>query len=109
MLVALSYFHSRILTGKDGLRVALRGLLADDLSYLAAFGNSIMAEVAQLDTIAADRAKLDFISSISHELQSPLHGILTSVEFLQDIGVDLFQNSMINTIKRCGRTLLDTI
>jgi signal transduction histidine kinase len=82
---------------------------AEDLSYLAAFGNSIMAEVARLDTIAADRAKSDFISSISHELRSPLHGILASVEFLQDTGVDLFQNSMIDTIERCGRTLLDTI
>jgi signal transduction histidine kinase len=82
---------------------------AEDLSYLAAFGNSIMAEVARLDTIAANRAKSDFISSISHELRSPLHGILASVEFLQDTGVDLFQNSMIDTIERCGRTLLDTI
>lgn len=82
---------------------------AEDLSYLAAFGNSIMAEVARLDTIAADRAKSDFISSISHELRSPLHGILASVEFLQDTAVDLFQNSMIDTIERCGRTLLDTI
>jgi signal transduction histidine kinase len=82
---------------------------AEELSYLAAFGNSIMAEVARLDTIAADRAKSDFISSISHELRSPLHGILASVEFLQDTAVDMFQNSMIDTIERCGRTLLDTI
>ncbi|PVH70536.1 hypothetical protein DL98DRAFT_618851 [Cadophora sp. DSE1049] len=82
---------------------------AEDLSYLAAFGNSIIAEVARLDTIAADRAKSDFISSISHELRSPLHGILASVEFLQDTAVDLFQNSMIHTIERCGKTLLDTI
>jgi signal transduction histidine kinase len=82
---------------------------AGDLSFLAAFGNSIMAEVARLDAMAADRAKSDFISSISHELRSPLHGILASVEFLQDTAVDLFQNSMIGTIERCGRTLLDTI
>jgi signal transduction histidine kinase len=82
---------------------------AEDLSYLAAFGNSIMAEVARLDAMTADRAKSDFISSISHELRSPLHGILASVEFLQDTTVDLFQNSMIDTIERCGRTLLDTI
>ena len=81
----------------------------EDLSYLAAFGNSIMAEVARLDTVAADRAKSDFISSISHELRSPLHGILASVEFLQDTAVDSFQNSMIDTIERCGKTLLDTI
>lgn len=81
----------------------------EDLSYLAAFGNSIMADVARLDAMAADRAKSDFISSISHELRSPLHGILASVEFLQDTTIDLFQNSMIDTIERCGRTLLDTI
>ena len=68
-----------------------------------------MAEVAGLDMIAADRAKSDFISSISHELRSPLYGILASVEFLQDTAVDLFQNSMIDTIERCGRTLLDII
>jgi signal transduction histidine kinase len=81
----------------------------EDLNYLAAFGNSIMAEVARLDVVGADRAKSDFISSISHELRSPLHGILASVEFLQDTTVDLFQHGMIDTIERCGRTLLDTI
>lgn len=81
----------------------------EDVNYLAAFGNSIMADVARLDAVAADQAKSDFISSISHELRSPLHGILASVEFLQETTVDLFQNSMIDTIERCGRTLLDTI
>jgi signal transduction histidine kinase len=80
-----------------------------DLHYLAAFGNSIMADVARLDALAADQAKSDFISSISHELRTPLHGILASVEFLQDTALDLFQNNMIDTIKRCGATLLDTI
>jgi signal transduction histidine kinase len=82
---------------------------ARDLNYLAAFGNSIMAEVARLDVVGADRAKSDFISSISHELRSPLHGILASVELLHDTTVDLFQYGMIDTIERCGRTLLDTI
>lgn len=82
---------------------------AEDLNYLAAFGNSIMAEVARLDAVGADQAKSDFISSISHELRSPLHGILASVEFLNDTTVDLFQHSMIDTIERCGRTLLDTL
>jgi signal transduction histidine kinase len=62
----------------------------EDLRYLAAFGNSVMAEVARLDTLAADRAKTDFISSISHELRTPLHEILASVEFLQDTALDLF-------------------
>lgn len=91
--------------------VATTGVLlrTEDLNYLAAFGNSIMAEVARLDVVGADRVKSDFISSISHELRSPLHGILASVELLQETPIDLFQHGMIDTIERCGRTLLDTI
>lgn len=79
------------------------------MSFLAAFRNSIIAEVARLDTIATDQAKSDFILSISYKLRSPLYSILVSVEFLQDTAVDLFQNSIIDTIEQYKRTLLDTI
>jgi signal transduction histidine kinase len=87
-------------------RVLMR---TEDLNYLNAFGNSIMADVARLDVVAVDQVKSDFISFISYELRTSLHGILASVEFLQDTAVDLFQSSMIDTIEKCGRTLLDTI
>ncbi|THZ63668.1 hypothetical protein D6C86_02941 [Aureobasidium pullulans] len=36
---------------------------SEDVTYLRAFSNSIMAEVARLETIAADNAKTTFISS----------------------------------------------
>jgi signal transduction histidine kinase len=57
----------------------------------------------------ADRAKGLFISNISHELRSPLHGILASAEFLSDTQVDPLQQTFIDTIDSCGRTLLDVI
>ena len=44
-----------------------------------AFGNSVMAEVSRLASIASDRQKADFIGSISHEFRSPLHGRLPQV------------------------------
>jgi signal transduction histidine kinase len=81
----------------------------EDLTYLAAFGNSIMAEVARLDALVADQMKADFISSISHELRSPLHGVLAGVEFLQETSLDPQQEDMVSTIDACGRTLLDVI
>lgn len=65
--------------------------------------------VARLASIAADRQKGDFIGSISHEFRSPLHGILASAEFLSETESDAFQNSLVDTILSCGRTLLDTI
>lgn len=83
--------------------------LDDDLSYLRAFGNSIMSEVARMNALKDDRAKTTFIASMSHELRSPLHGILGSVEFLQDTAADSYQSGLINSIATCGKTLLDTL
>lgn len=80
-----------------------------ELSYLAAFGSTIMAEVARLDAVMADKSKTDLLGSISHELRSPLHGILGSVEMLEDSAVNAFQTNMVHTVETCGRTLLDTI
>lgn len=83
--------------------------LDEDLSYLRAFGNTIMSEVARMSAQKDDRAKTTFIASMSHELRSPLHGILGSVEFLQDTPSSAYQASLITSIATCGKTLLDTL
>ena len=80
-----------------------------ELAFLSAFGNSVMAECSRIDTEIANRKKGDFIGSISHELRSPLHGILASAEFLHDEVTTGFAKGLIETIDSCGRTLLDTI
>jgi signal transduction histidine kinase len=56
-----------------------------------------------------NQAKTTFVASISHELRSPLHGILGSVDFIKDTSLDSFQTSMLNSLYACGQTLLDTI
>lgn len=81
----------------------------DDLTYLKTFGNCITMDVARLDAQTADGMKSTFIASISHELRSPLHGILGSTEFLQETALDGFQSSMTHAVETCARTLLDTI
>lgn len=69
-----------------------------DVTYLAAFGSCIMSEKSRLDALTADRAKAGFISSVSHELRSPLHGVLASAEALQETSTGLMQDDMIRTI-----------
>jgi hypothetical protein len=81
----------------------------EDLTYLAAFGNSIMAEVFRLKTVMNSQMKNSFISEINHELRSPLHNVLASVEFLQDSTMNEQQQEMVSIIGFCGRTLLDTL
>ncbi|KAH6681445.1 M3EW, histidine kinase-group I protein [Halenospora varia] len=80
-----------------------------EIAYLSAFTNSVMVEISRLDAITANKVKSDFISSISHEFRSPLHGILASTEFLRESELDTSQLEFIGTIQSCGGTLLDTI
>jgi hypothetical protein len=81
----------------------------NELPYLKAFGNSITSELGRHNAQRSDRAKTTFIASISHELRSPLHGILGSVEFLRDTVSSGYQQSLVSSIQTCGKTLLDTI
>ncbi|TID12886.1 sensor histidine kinase/response regulator [Venturia nashicola] len=81
-----------------------------DLVYLKAFGNSVMTELSRLNAIASNKTKTTFAASISHELRSPLHGILGGIEFLQQSkNLDPFQKSMLHSTSICGKTLLDTL
>ncbi|KAK0305185.1 hypothetical protein LTR01_007044 [Friedmanniomyces endolithicus] len=81
----------------------------EDITYIAAFSHSLTAELTRLETTASDKAKGTFISSISHELRSPLHGVLAGAELLQETELTRFQREMTSTITMAGRTLLDTV
>lgn len=78
-------------------------------SFVTAVTNTIISETTRLNILNADKAKGEFISSISHELRSPLHGILASAEFLAESNLDAYQRSFVDTVISCGTTLLDTI
>ncbi|TDZ61829.1 Hybrid signal transduction histidine kinase L [Colletotrichum trifolii] len=80
-----------------------------ELSYLRAFGAVIMAEVSRVNARMVDKAKSDLLSSLSHELRSPLHGILLGAELLHDTTMDAFQGDVLHSVETCGHTLLDTI
>ncbi|OJJ60297.1 hypothetical protein ASPSYDRAFT_42020 [Aspergillus sydowii CBS 593.65] len=83
--------------------------LGNELAYLYAFSNSVMAEINRLDMELANRAHATLVGSISHELRSPLHGILGSTELLGDSSLTPAQTALVNTVEHCGRSLLDII
>ncbi|KAF4450270.1 hypothetical protein F53441_6552 [Fusarium austroafricanum] len=80
-----------------------------DLSYLRALGMLAAAESFKMETLAADKAKTDALGSLSHELRSPLHGAVLSVELLNDTDLTIPQQNIVRTIETCCRTLSDTI
>ncbi|KAF7877649.1 hypothetical protein EAF04_001320 [Stromatinia cepivora] len=81
----------------------------NEISYLSAFTSSVMVEISRLDALISNKMKSDFISSISHEFRSPLHGILASADFLRESNLDNSQTEFVSTIQNCSGTLLDTI
>jgi signal transduction histidine kinase/ActR/RegA family two-component response regulator len=85
-----------------------RVLAEQDMTCLSAFGNTFVTEIARTEMTELARAKSDFLSSISHELRSPLHGIHAAVDLLQDPEHDS-KLELIEMISSCSSTLLDTL
>ncbi|KAB8345993.1 hypothetical protein FH972_023045 [Carpinus fangiana] len=80
-----------------------------DLPFLSSYGHSVLSESARIRADAADSIKSRFIGSITHELRSPLHGIIGGVEFIRAAPLQGFEKHMLDTIESCGNTLLDMI
>jgi signal transduction histidine kinase/ActR/RegA family two-component response regulator len=80
-----------------------------DLHLLTAFGNSVVTEITYSEAETMSRIKSDFISSISHELRSPLHGILATSELIREYTSDTSFISMVDMIQCSGTTLLHTL
>ncbi|KAJ5953356.1 hypothetical protein N7454_000252 [Penicillium verhagenii] len=86
-----------------------RPLGMEELHYFKVFGDSIISEVSRVHFTATEKSKFDFVSSINHELRSPLHGILGSTELLQTMPLQPSQHEMVKMIDTSGLALLDTI
>lgn len=86
-----------------------RALDAEELHYLQAFGDSIISEVTRFDWSNTQGSKSAFLSSVSHELRSPLHGILASAELLRGSSLPTEQRRLVGMVESCGLTLLDTM
>ncbi|KAL3449848.1 two-component sensor protein histidine protein kinase [Aspergillus insuetus] len=78
-----------------------------ELGGVLGFCSSLMTEDSRIRSQEADNKKAAFIGSISHELRSPLHGILAAVEFLAEQTMPNSTMLLLDTIRACSQTLSD--
>ena len=90
----------------DPLRVLSQ---ENEMQFVSAFCDIMVAETKRVEVYTADKSKSDFLSSVSHELRSPLHGILGSVEILQEEKMDNTVATLVQHIGTCGNSLLEIV
>ncbi len=56
--------------------------------------------------MAADKAKSDFIAVISHEMRTPLNGLLGALDLLKQAPLDPAESRLVNTATASGELLL---
>ncbi|KAI6820723.1 hypothetical protein KC327_g8828 [Hortaea werneckii] len=80
-----------------------------DLYQMSAFCTSTITQVRRLEGHLLDQTKADFLGSISHEMRSPLHSTLASLELLAETAHSDHQRNLIDSANSGGRQMLDTI
>jgi len=81
--------------------------IATDISLRKQAENQLLR--AKEDAEAAARAKSEFLANISHELRTPMNGILGMTDLALDTSLDAEQREYLLTIKTSGRSLLELI
>ncbi|ODQ49803.1 hypothetical protein SAICODRAFT_28142 [Saitoella complicata NRRL Y-17804] len=109
-------------------------LSSDERAFLYRFASAAVSEQERDKLAVADAAKALFISNVSHELRSPLHGVLASAEMLEETGrvtassgggaglggeggedegggggLSVEQRGLVRVIRSCGGVLLEVI
>ena len=81
----------------------------NDLSSLSAFCATVMTQVRRLDVQAMIQIKSDFLGSISHEMRTPIHGILSNLELLAETKDENDRNDLVEMARYSGASLLDSL
>ncbi|WP_164928414.1 ATP-binding protein [Gloeobacter violaceus] len=66
-------------------------------------------QAAQARAEAAARAKSDFLAAASHELRTPMHGIISMTDLLLESDLGAEQRELAAIIGYCGETMLSLI
>lgn len=67
------------------------------------------AEAAREDAEAATRAKSEFVSAMSHEVRTPLNGVVGMIELLRATRLDREQRGYVETLNQSAETLLGIV
>lgn len=82
-------------------------LTAIDVTLSRRFADDVIA--ARDEARAASRAKSDFMAKMSHEMRTPMNGVLGMLELIRNADLGEEQRAMVEVARASGADLLDLI
>lgn len=89
-------------TGRAAFQIS-----ANDVT--AAYAQERTLRAARDEALSADRAKSEFVATMSHEMRTPLNGILGMVELMSFSQLEKSQSHQLEIIRDSGKALLALI
>jgi signal transduction histidine kinase len=83
--------------------------MADQFAHTLANKSAQEARDKALQAEAANQAKSHFLATITHEMRTPLNGVLGMTDLLRDTPLDERQRDIVATLSRSGELLLSVI
>lgn len=95
-------------------RQHLEDLVCKRTAELRTANEELQGTIAELERTRdaaeqANRTKSRFLANISHELRTPMVGVLSSTELLLNSGLDAEQLGLVETLNNSGEALLDIL
>jgi diguanylate cyclase (GGDEF)-like protein len=113
---ALSELMQRAASGEAGLRAALAGprelvAMAHSFNQMMAVLEQRAAELDEARAVAANMAltKARFAATVSHEVRTPLNGVVGMLDMLKEMGLDKRQAECVEVARNSSRTLTELI
>ena len=85
------------------------GILATHRDVTALHQRQMLLEHARLEAEDTSRLKSEFIARVTHELRTPMHGVLGIAALLERSGLNDNQLRFLDTLQRSGRHMVDLI
>jgi signal transduction histidine kinase len=103
---AIAVKNARLLARLETANVALQREMAERQQAEAA---SHRARESAAHAQAASHAKNEILANISHELRTPMNGVVGMMALLSDTQLNAEQHEYVDTIRQCSRNLLALI